>query len=113
LICLGHDGFAVLDLTHLACLEDATAQKPAHEMTDDELHAVLWRQYRELGITEDEVAQAAVRREAEGRPAYVPPRRWAACRGFHRAMQALHNALSKVGRNAVRYKSRPNDEDAL
>jgi hypothetical protein len=56
-------------------LEDATPQKPAHEMTDDELHAVLWRQYRELGITEDEVAQAAVRREAEGRPAYGLRRR--------------------------------------
>ena len=53
-------------------LEDATPQKPPREMTDDELHAILWRHYQELGITEDEVAQAAVRREAEGRPAYVP-----------------------------------------
>jgi hypothetical protein len=53
-------------------LEDATPQKPVREMTDDELHAILWRQYQELGITDQEVADARARREAEGRPAYGP-----------------------------------------
>jgi hypothetical protein len=55
-------------------LEDAMPYKPAREMTDDELHAILWRQYRELGITDQEVADARARREAEGsRPHLCAP----------------------------------------
>ena len=46
-------------------LEDATPQKPMREMTDAELNAILWRGYKELGITEQEVAEAAARRPEE------------------------------------------------
>jgi hypothetical protein len=46
-------------------LEDATPQKPMRDMTDDELNAILWRDYKELGITEQEVAEAAARRPEE------------------------------------------------
>ena len=45
-------------------IEDATPEKPPHEMTDDELNAVLWKQYKELGVTEQDVADASTRREA-------------------------------------------------
>jgi hypothetical protein len=46
-------------------IEDATPDKPLREMTDAELNAILWRDYKELGITEQEVAEAASRRPEE------------------------------------------------
>jgi len=39
-------------------IEDAAERKDPREMTDDELNAVLWRQYKELGVTEQDVADA-------------------------------------------------------
>ena len=41
--------------------EDVTPQKPMREMTDAELNAVLWKSYKELGITEQDIADAASR----------------------------------------------------
>lgn len=43
--------------------EDVTPQKPMREMTDAELNAVLWKSYKELGITEQDIADAASRPE--------------------------------------------------
>jgi hypothetical protein len=48
-------------------IEDATPEKPPHDMTDDELNALLWRQYKDLGVTDQDVADAASRRESAGR----------------------------------------------
>lgn len=52
---------------------DAAPEKPPREMTDDELKGMLWKteqQLRELGVetelTEDDIAQARVRRLANG-----------------------------------------------
>ena len=43
--------------------EDVTPQKPMREMTDAELNAVLWKSYKELSITEQDIADAASRPE--------------------------------------------------
>ena len=48
-------------------IDDATERKDPREMTDDELNAVLWKQYKELGVTEQDVADAAGRREGAER----------------------------------------------
>ena len=50
-------------------LEEAASRKPLHQMTDDELGAMIWKtnqKLREMGIdldpTDDEIAQASARR---------------------------------------------------
>ena len=39
-------------------LEDATLEKHPRDMTDDELNALLWKQYKAEGVTEQDIAEA-------------------------------------------------------
>jgi hypothetical protein len=45
--------------------EDVTPVKNPREMTDAELHAVIWKSYEELGVTDEDVAAAEARLEQE------------------------------------------------
>ena len=47
--------------------EDVTPVKSPREMTDAELEAVIWKQYDELGVSQEDVASASARLRAEGR----------------------------------------------